>query len=197
MLTISWDPDKLNITGDEVAEIFARNKPRIAIGSRNEKDMTSINITTGQMQPGNDKAVAERIVNLLSQKRPPRTTTMAAPGAKISGHWDVTMEFYTSKSAHKLYIEQDGNWLQGTHTSDFSVQEVMGMVEGDQVKLRSHLRMPGDGITYMFSGTISGDTFSGSIYLGEYQTAKFTAKRSTYKAERRRVVIPGGPPLAT
>jgi D-glucosaminate-6-phosphate ammonia-lyase len=197
VLKISWNPDKLNITGEEVAEIFARNKPRIAIGGRSEKDMTSINITTGQMQPGNDKVVAERIVNLLSQKRPARITTMAAPGAKIGGHWDVTVEFYTSKSTHKLYIEQDGNWIQGTHTSDFSVQEVMGMVEGDQVKLRSNLRMPGDGITYMFSGTISGDAFSGSIYLGEYQTAKFTAKRSTYKAERRRVVIPGGPPLAT
>lgn len=197
VLNISWDPDKLNITGEEVAEIFARNKPRIAIGGRSGKDGTSINITTGQMQPGNDKVVAERIVNLLSQKRPARVTTMAAPSAKINGHWDVTVEFYSSKSTHKLYIEQDGNWIQGTHTSDFSVQEVMGMVEGDQVKLRSNLRMPGDGITYMFSGTIANDAFSGSIYLGEYQTAKFTAKRSTYKAERRRVVIPGGPPLAT
>jgi D-glucosaminate-6-phosphate ammonia-lyase len=33
--------------------------------------------------------------------------------------------------------------------------------------------------------------------MGEYQTAKYTAKRSNYKMERRRVVIPGGPPLAT
>jgi seryl-tRNA(Sec) selenium transferase len=197
VLRIMWDPDKLNITGDEVAENFARNKPRIAVGSRNENGVTSINITTGQMQPGNDKVVAERIVNLLSQKRPPRTTTMAAPTATISGHWDVTVEFFTSKSNHKLYIEQDGNWIQGTHESDFSEQEMMGMVEGDQVKLRSNIRMPGDGITYMFSGTISNGSFAGSVYLGEYLTAKFTAKKSTYKTERRRVVIPGGPPLAT
>jgi seryl-tRNA(Sec) selenium transferase len=197
VLRIMWDPDKLNITGDEVAENFARNKPRIAVGSRNENGMTSINITTGQMQPGNDKVVAERIVNLLSQKRPPRTTTMAAPAATISGHWDVTVEFFTSKGNHKFYIEQDGNWIQGTHESDFSVQEIMGMVEGDQVKLRSSVRMPGDGITYMFSGTVSNGSIAGSIYLGEYLTAKFTAKKSTYKAERRRVVIPGGPPLAT
>ena len=197
VLRISWDPDKLNITGDEVAENFARNKPRIAVGSRNENGLTSINITSGQMQPGNDKVVAERIVSLLSQKRPPRDTTMAAPGATIGGHWDVTVDFFTSKSNHKLYIEQDGNWIQGTHTSDFSVQEIMGMVEGDQVKLRSNLRMPGDGITYMFSGTISNGSIAGSIYLGEYLTAKFTAKKSTYKTERRKVVIPGGPPLAT
>ncbi|MBK6478287.1 MAG: hypothetical protein IPF93_08340 [Saprospiraceae bacterium] len=36
-------------------------------------------------------------------------------------------------------------------------QEVMGMVEGNQFKLRSHLRKPGDQITYLFSGTMDGD----------------------------------------
>lgn len=197
VLNITWDPDKLNITGDEVAENFARNKPRIAIGSRNEAGTTSLNITSGQMQPGNDKIVADRITAILTQKRNPRSTTMAAPGVTIGGHWDLTVEFFTSESMHKLYIEQDGNWIQGTHTSDFSVQEVVGMVEGDQVKLRSNLRRPGDGITFMFSGTVSNNTISGSIFLGEYLTAKFTAKRSSYKAERKRIVIPGGPPLAT
>jgi hypothetical protein len=55
----------------------------------------------------------------------------------------------------------------------------------------------GDNVTFMFAGTVSSDTMSGSIYLGEYITAKFTAKRSSYKRERRKVVIPGGPPLAT
>ena len=196
-LKISWDPDALNITGDEVAENFARTKPRIAIGSSNEPGTTSIHITAGQMQPGNDKIVAERIYNLLSQKRNPRSTSMTAPTVVLSGHWDVTVEFFTSKSEHKLFIEQDGNWIQGTHTSDFSEQEVMGMVEGDQVTLRSNLRRPGDGITYMFSGKVSGTTISGSIFLGEYLNAKFTAKKSTYKMERKRIMIPGGPPLAT
>jgi D-glucosaminate-6-phosphate ammonia-lyase len=196
-LKISWDPDVLNITGDEVAENFARTKPRIAIGSSNEPGTTSIHITAGQMQPGNDKIVAERIYNLLSQKRNPRSTSMTAPTVVLSGHWDVTVEFFTSKSEHKLFIEQDGNWIQGTHTSDFSEQEVMGMVEGDQVTLRSNLRRPGDGITYMFSGKVSGTTISGSIFLGEYLNAKFTAKKSTYKMERKRIMIPGGPPLAT
>jgi D-glucosaminate-6-phosphate ammonia-lyase len=196
-LKITWDPNALNITGDEVAENFARTKPRIAIGSSNGPGTTSIHITSGQMQPGNDKIVAERIVNLLSQKRNPRSTSMTPPTVTIGGHWDVTVEFFTSKSEHKLFIEQDGNWIQGTHASDFSEQEIMGMVEGDQVTLRSNLRLPGDGITYMFSGKVSGSTISGSIFLGEYLNAKFTAKKSSYKIERKRIVIPGGPPLAT
>ena len=79
VLNVTWDPDKLGITGDEVAEEFARNKPRIAIGSSNEGGMTSLQITTGQMQPGNDKIVADRVFAILSQKRGPRSTAMTAP----------------------------------------------------------------------------------------------------------------------
>ena len=33
VLTISWDRSKLHITGEEVAEDLARNKPRIALGA--------------------------------------------------------------------------------------------------------------------------------------------------------------------
>jgi hypothetical protein len=33
--------------------------------------------------------------------------------------------------------------------------------------------------------------------LGEYRTAKFTATRNAAKPVRKRIQIPGGPPLAT
>ena len=197
VLNISWDPEKLHITAEEVAEDFARNKPRIAIGARTSDGVTSLSITTGQMQPGNDKIVADRIYDILSKKHTPRPAAMEAPSVTISGHWEITVEYFSSTSQHTLYLEQDGNWMQGTHHSDFSSQEIMGMVEGDQVKLRSNVRIPGSGVTYMFSGTATKDTMTGSIYLGEYLNAKFTAKRVVYENERRKIVIPGGPPLAT
>ncbi|HEY9489124.1 MAG TPA: aminotransferase class V-fold PLP-dependent enzyme, partial [Chryseosolibacter sp.] len=197
VLNISWDPEKLHITAEEVAEDFARNKPRIAIGARTRDGVTSLSITTGQMQPGNDRIVADRIHDILSKKHAPGPTAMEAPSVTISGHWEITVEYFSSTSQHTLYLEQDGNWIQGTHHSDFSSQEIMGMVEGDKVKLRSNVRIPGSGVTYMFSGTATKDAMTGSIYLGEYLNAKFTAKRVVYENERRKIVIPGGPPLAT
>jgi hypothetical protein len=33
--------------------------------------------------------------------------------------------------------------------------------------------------------------------MGEYLNAKFTAKKHSYPAERTRIVVPKGPPLAT
>ena len=197
VLNISWDPEKLHVTAEEIAEDFARNKPRIAIGGNSKNGKTTLSVTTGQMQPGNEKVVADRIHESLSKKRKPQSNEMAAPSATISGHWDVTVEFFNSTSQHSLFIEQDGNWIQGTHHSDFSLQEVVGMIEGDQVKLHSTVRIPGSRVTYLFSGTASADGMSGSIYLGEYLNAKFTAKRAAYRGDRKRIVIPGGPPLAT
>ena len=57
------------------------------------------------------------------------------------------------------------------------------MIEGNEVKLRSVERRPGSSVTFIFSGTVSGDTMSGPIHMGEYLNAKFTAKRHNYPAE--------------
>ncbi|MEP6738265.1 MAG: aminotransferase class V-fold PLP-dependent enzyme [Chryseolinea sp.] len=197
VLMISWDPDKLNITAEEIAETFARSKPRIAIGAHTDGNVTTLQVTTGQMQPGNDKVVAERIVSVLSEKRQPKSTAMTAPTGSVAGHWEVDVKFLSGRSNHKLYLEQDGNWIQGNHTSDFAMQDVVGMLEGDEIKMRSNMRKPGDGITYMFSGKVTGSGMSGTIYMGEYMVAEFTAKKVIYKGTRKRIVIPGGPPLAT
>ena len=203
-LIISWDPSKLHITGEEVAEEVARNKPRIALGAgggggrRNsvpDAGSTSINITAWMMQPGDDKIVADRLFGLLSQKRSPKPP-MSPPAGNLSGRWDVNIEFFSSKSRHSFLLEQDGNRLQGSHKGDYSVRDVFGTIEGDQIKLRSAERVPGDAIIYTFAGSLSGDTISGPVYMGEYLNAKFTAERHRYPANRESIVIPGGPPLA-
>jgi hypothetical protein len=149
------------------------------------------------MRPGNAKLVAGRLHEILSQKRGPRSDEMKPAGVNINGHWEVTMEFFTSKSTHFMFLEQEGNWISGTHQSDFSTQEIAGMIEGDELKLRSNFRAPGDSVNYWFSAKAGDGTMAGSVFLGEYLTAKFTAKRTAYREEHRRIVIPGGPPLAT
>jgi hypothetical protein len=74
---------------------------------------------------------------------------------------------------------------------------MVGTVEGDKIVMRSTDRIPGDSITYIFSATSTADTMSGDIFMGEYRTAKFTAKRYGYKNKRGPIHVPSGPPLAT
>jgi len=196
-LRISWDPAKFNITGEDVAELFGRTKPRIALGGGTRDGETFISITTGQMQPGDEKIVADRFVSVISEKRAPQKTDMKPAAVMLKGHWDMDVQFFSSTSKQSLIIEQDGNWLEGSHKGEFSVRELQGTVEGNEIKMRSSDRQIGDNITFSFSGTAKDDTMSGSIYMGEYMTATFTAKRHKFKAKREKIFIPSGPPLAT
>lgn len=205
-LIIMWDSTRFHVTGEEVAEELARTKPRIALGGGigrprdNEQrpaGATGLTVTAWQMQPGQDKIVAERLHSVLSRTREPRPAELPAPAANLSGRWDVDVEFFSSRSRHTLYIEQDGNWIHGSHKGDFSVRDMTGLIEGDQVTLRSVARSPGDSITFIFSGKLSDGTMSGPIHLGEYLTATFTARRHMYPTTRTRILVPGGPPIAT
>ena len=203
VLTISWDPATLNVTGEELADELARTKPRIAVGAGGgrraaaDPSTTSITVTAWQMQPGDDAVVASRLHALLSQARGPRNTTLAAPAGSAAGRWDVEIEFFSSTSKHALTIEQDGTWLRGTHQGEFSTRDLFGTIEGDQVKIRSTEPRLGIGVTFTFVGTLSGDTLAGQLYMGEYLDATFKATRHEYKAPRMPIRVQKGRPLAT
>lgn len=197
VLKVSWDSSKLHISGFEVAEELGRNKPRIAVWAEDENNGESFfNVTTGQMQAGEEKIVAERLYEVLSRKRSPKPA-MVAPSSNLTGAWDVKVQFFSSISQHNFSIVQDGNWISGSHKGDMDVMNLSGTIEGDQIKFRSSKRIIGDDLEFLFKGTISGDLISGDIHLGEYRTAKFTAIRNAAKPVRKKVMIPAGPPLAT
>ncbi len=207
-LTISWDPEKLHVTGEEVADELATTKPRIALGgggggrgrgsSAGGPPTTSVSVTAWMMQPGDAGIVADRLHAVLSQQRSSKTVhAPTAPATNLSGRWDVTVEFYNSKSEHILFLSQDGNRIQGSHKGDFSVRDINGIIEGNDIRMRSQASSPGDSVGFIFHGTLNGDTFSGPIYMGEYLNAKFTAKRLAYAAgPATPILIPKGPPLA-
>lgn len=197
-LRIFWDPAKFHVTAYEVAEELGSTKPRVAIGSRDESDgTTSIDIVSSHMQDGEEKIVADRVFEVLSRKRNPKSDVMAAPAANLSGIWDVDVKFFSSTIRHTINIQQDGNWINGTHKSQFDERSIGGTLEGNLIKLSSTMQRPGDRITFYFSGTVSADKMSGDIHMGEYRTAKFTAVKNTAKPARKKVLVPKGPPLAT
>lgn len=183
-LSISWDPADLNITGQEVAKELVENKPRIVTGggrSNPREGTTSISISAHMMQPGDDKIVADRIYKILSQKYEKKNSVIEPPAADLTGQWDVSVEFYSGKGEHKFYLgKQEDNDIKGTHKSTFSLLDIAGRIEGNKVKLQSFYNENAQSIPYIFDGIIEGDSFSGILYMGEYRSASFIAKRSEY-----------------
>ncbi len=200
-VVITWDADVLNITGAEMADELGKNKPRIAVasggGRGKDSNINGIAVTTIGMQAGEEKIAANRIFEVLTAKRSPIIKEMKAPVANLSGTWDVDVKFYNSEGKHKLFIEQDGNWVKGTHQSGFAVNDMVGSVEGDSVKLQSSVRLIADSIIYTLTGNISGNTITGNLFMGEYRSAKFTATKNNKPASKKPVFVPSGAPLSS
>ena len=63
-----------------------------------------------------------------------------------------------------------------------------GSISGDAVTLTSNVtERHGDSLNYRFTGKVAGDTISGTLSLGEYRNATWTAKRPVAAANRSTV----------
>jgi uncharacterized pyridoxal phosphate-dependent enzyme len=183
-LSITWDPEVLNITGEEVTAELAGNKPRIILaGGRTnpEEGTSSISISAHMMQSGDEKIVADRIYKILAQKHERKNLVIEPPAADLTGHWNVSVEYYSGSGEHKLFLEkQAGNDIRGTHKSTFSLLDIAGKIDGKKVRLQSNYHDDAESVPFTFDGVIEGDSFSGVLYLGEYRSANFIAKRPEY-----------------
>ena len=73
---------------------------------------------------------------------------------------------------------QDGGRVKGTHQGNFRARDLTGTIDGDTVAFATRLaESRGENLGFRFSGKLTGDTMSGSIDMGEYLTATFTARR--------------------
>ena len=186
-LVIRWDAARLGITGAALAKHLMDTEPRIATpGGRDRDGLTSISITPYQMSPGDEKIVAARIHDTLA--RPPAAirytppAAAASPAADLSGRWNVRIEYVAGASAHTLHLKQTGNRVDGTHQGDFVSRDLAGTVDGDRVQLSSsYTERNGDALSFRFTGTVTGDEMAGSLDMGEYLTAKWTARRHEYR----------------
>lgn len=189
-LSIRWDSAKLGITGAELIRILNTTEPRITVagGGRGASATdTGISITAYMMSPGDEKVVADRLFTLLSN--PPKSAVqpvMQPPAADLSDQWDVQIEYLASTTKHFLYLRQEGNQITGSHQGDYVSRELYGTIEGNAVRFNSsYSEEHGDNLSYTFEGTVNGDTLSGTLDLGEYLTAKWTAKRHAYRRATR------------
>ncbi|HTX37533.1 MAG TPA: hypothetical protein VME43_21035 [Bryobacteraceae bacterium] len=189
-LHVQWDGAKLGITGEEVAKILLDTDPRIVLagssGSRTGSMASMVSIVPYQMSPGDEKVVADRLYAVLS--RPPKFTPKPAPEgalANVAGQWDVHIEFQYGSAAHTVVLEQDGAKLVGTHRGEFASGDLTGTVAANSVRFQSSLPTDGVRVGFQFAGTVDGNAIAGTVGLGEYGEARFTAERHHYRTGRR------------
>lgn len=172
-LRISWDAEKLGITGDELADLLLNGNPRIIIPA----GQSYATVMPYMMMPGDDKIAAARLREVLSN--PPRRQRPESGGApaSIGGQWDAEITYLRGVAVHNLFFEQSGSKLGGNHRGEFLGGDLTGSVDGNRVKFRSSHRYEGTSIGYQFEGTVNDGRMRGTVDLGEYGKAEFVARR--------------------
>jgi L-seryl-tRNA(Ser) seleniumtransferase len=186
-LLIQWDGAKLGITGQEAGKILLDTEPRIVVsratGARPGNMASTVGIVPYQMIAGEEKVVAERLYAVLS-KPPKLPESPAAPAGQpsgIAGQWDLHLDFVHGSADHVLHLEQDGEKLVGTHQGEFAAGELSGTANGNVVRFQSSLPTEGARVSFQFSGTAAGGKMSGTVALGEYGEARWTAEKHQFR----------------
>ena len=171
-LRIAWDTAKLGATGLEVADALLAGKPRIVMPGE-----SSLTVMPYMMMPGDDTVVAARVHEVLTN--PPRreTPVSGAAGDPIGGQWDVEIAFVRGQASHTLFLEEREGRVVGQHHGELLSGDLRGTRQGDRVDLRTSHRYEGNSLSYRFQGTVAGRNMTGTVDLGEYGAAKFTARR--------------------
>jgi hypothetical protein len=186
-LQIEWDGARLGITGQEIAKIVLDTDPRIVVASasgiRPGNMASAVSIVPYQMMAGDEKVVAGRLYALLS--KPPKIAEPPAPPsgrtAALSGQWDLHLDFVYGSANHTLVLEQDGAKLLGTHQGEFASGDLSGTVAANTVRFQSSLPTEGTRVSFQFSGTAGDGKMSGTVALGEYGEARWTAEKHQYR----------------
>jgi D-glucosaminate-6-phosphate ammonia-lyase len=190
-LLIQWDGAKLGITGQEVSKTVLDTEPRIVLsrasGSRPGQMASSVGVVPYQMTPGDEKVVADRLYALLS--RPPRFENPAplpeGQPVSVAGQWEVNLDFVYGSINHTLLLEQDGAKLVGAHHGEFASGDLSGSVAANTLRFQSALGTEGTRVSFQFTGTVEGGKMSGTVALGEYGEARWSAQKHQYRTGRQ------------
>ena len=183
-LEVRWDSAKLGVYGEEVEKQLWGGDPRIVLaggrGNRREGGESTVTVMPWQMQPSDAKVVAEVLHKKLSTPAERQDVTPGGPGAKIGGQWEVEIDYTLSPARHTLFIEQEGDELVGSHRGDRTGGDLKGWVSGEQVHFSSMHRWEGASFRFTFDGKARDDSMEGEVDLGEYFSAKWSARRHQY-----------------
>ncbi len=184
-VTLRWAAADLGITGQQVADALYDGEPRVAIGGATDRARegmpgdAGVALTTSMLGPGDEKVVGDRVRAVLAGPHSLQPAVpVAAPTGDLTGSWRAEITFAASTSTHVLHLRQQGSRLEGAHQGDFVTRDLIGTIDGARVTMTSRVtERTGDTLNYRFSGDLTGDTLAGTLDMGEYRSATWTASR--------------------
>jgi len=177
-LRIEWDQSKFVITGQSLAKQMLDTEPRVVVANPSNN---AINIVPYMLMPGEEKIIASKLHSIFSAPQSlSADQPLQIPSNTVGGQWDLHLDFGRGSATHTLILEQEGNKLLGTHRGEFDQGNLTGTISANQLRFRSSLPTIGSRIGFDFTATLENGQLKGTVNLGEYGQANFTAVRHKY-----------------
>jgi seryl-tRNA(Sec) selenium transferase len=181
-LRIKWDANVLKITGTELVARLDAGTPRILVdggtGTRPARMESSVTIMPYMMDQGEDRIIADAIYEGLTNpahyEDPVVPTGAPAP---VNGRWDVAIKYSRGVGEQHFILEQSGGDITGQQHGELYKAELKGTIHANQLQLHSNMGVSGNTIPWTFRGTVEGTTIAGTVNMGEYGDATWTATR--------------------
>jgi hypothetical protein len=97
----------------------------------------------------------------------------------VDGTWNLVVNTPMGAQESTLVIQSDGGTLAGTQSGGSGegrpIEE--GTVDGNDITWKASISKPMP-MTLEFSGTVDGDTITGSVKLGMFGSASFSGNRA-------------------
>ncbi len=182
-LLIRWDGDALGITGTELAARLDAGTPRIIVhesgGVRAAGTKSWVIIMPYMLEAGEERIIADALyaglnkpMDLEERLAPPRGPL------PVAGNWAVAVKYSRGDSEQMFTLQQNGQELTGTQQGELYKATLTGTIYGAEIELRGLMPVSGDTLTWTFRGIVQGDTMAGTVDLGEYGNASWTAHRA-------------------
>ncbi len=110
--------------------------------------------------------------------KPPASATSASDKTDISGAWSFQVDSSAGSGSPTFTFKQDGEKLTGQYKGAFGEAPLTGTLKDKKVDFVIKVEAQGQQMTITYTGTVEKDgSMKGTAELGEFGSAKWTAKR--------------------
>ncbi len=111
------------------------------------------------------------------QSAPPPPPPAAAKITDVTGTWELNVESPMGSRASDAVFTQSGETLGGKMVSPRGETPLTGTIKGDAVTFGINVNVQGQNLQIDYTGTVTGDTMSGTVVFGSFGDGKWTGKK--------------------